>query len=196
MSPEAQAFQEIASLFEALGVRYCIVGSVAAYTHGYGRATIDVDVVVANLQKPHAQIFAERLDADYYVSREAIADAVTRGGSFNLIHHATGFKIDIFVRSDSVYDQQVLQRRELSALFEDEEPQFYVESVEDVVLSKLRWFKMSGQSSERQWNDVQGVLKVNSFELDFAYLDHWAAQLNITDLLQNALDEAGLKENI
>lgn len=196
MSPEAQAFQEVALLFEELGVGYCIVGSVAAYTHGYGRATIDVDVIVADLEKTHAHTLAQRLEEGYYVSREAIADAVLRGGSFNLIHHATGFKIDIFVRSDSVYERQVLQRRELSALFEDEEPQFYVESVEDVVLSKLRWFNMSGQSSERQWNDVQGVLKVNSFDLDFAYLDHWAAQLNITELLKKALDESGLKENL
>ena len=193
MSPEAQAFDAVAQVFEKLGVQYCIVGSVAAYSHGHGRATNDVDVIVAQLKTAHVSLVSQALGGAYYISEEAMSEAITRGGNFNLIHHGTGFKIDVFVCDGPTYERQVLARRERMGLFEDEEPQFYVESVEDVVLSKLRWFRLGGQASERQWSDVLGVLKVNVFTLDFAYLDHWAVQLKIADLLEKAFDEAGIK---
>ena len=52
---------------------------------------------------------------------------------------------------------------------------------------------MSGGVSERQWYDVLGVLKVQKQLLDIAYLEHWAAKLQLADLLQRAFGEAGLE---
>jgi hypothetical protein len=53
-------------------------------------------------------------------------------------------------------------------------------------------FSQGGEVSERQWNDVVGVLKVQQLALDFEYLQHWAAELGLTALLQRALCESGL----
>jgi hypothetical protein len=36
------------------------------------------------------------------------------------------------------------------------------------------------------------MLKVQSDRLDYEYLHHWATQLNVADLLEHALSEAGL----
>ncbi len=49
-----------------------------------------------------------------------------------------------------------------------------------------------GEVFDRQWYDIQGILKVRAAELDLPYLRHWADQLGIADLLTRALDDAGL----
>ena len=67
---------------------------------------------------------------------------------------------------------------------------FFLPSAEDVVLSKLEWYRLGDEASERQWHDVLGVLKVNGALLDRRYLEHWAAELGVADLLARAIREA------
>jgi hypothetical protein len=65
-------------------------------------------------------------------------------------------------------------------------------SPEDIILSKLEWYKNGGLVSQRQWQDVQGVMKVQGEELDNTYLKKWALTLRISELLDSALLEAGI----
>lgn len=65
-------------------------------------------------------------------------------------------------------------------------------SPEDIVLQKLEWYALGGQVSERQWHDIQGVLRIQSTSLDIAYMRTWATQLNLNPLLIRALHDAGL----
>jgi hypothetical protein len=60
------------------------------------------------------------------------------------------------------------------------------------VLIKLEWFRKGGEVSTQQWRDVQGVLKVQGSRLDRAYLDKWAPEIGVADLLQRALHDAGM----
>jgi hypothetical protein len=71
---------------------------------------------------------------------------------------------------------------------------FNMASPEGTILNKLEWYRMGGEVSDRQWNDILGVLKVQGTSLDMVYLQRWAANLNVTDLLERALVDAGLKE--
>jgi len=66
----------------------------------------------------------------------------------------------------------------------------YVTSPEDVILSKLEWYRMGGEVSDRQWRDILGVLKTRQGELDLDYLRKWAGELKVSDLLERALREA------
>jgi len=70
--------------------------------------------------------------------------------------------------------------------------EFYVddEMIEDIILSKLEWDRMGGEISERQWRDIQGVLKTRAGELDLDYLRRWAKELRVSDLLERALTES------
>jgi len=68
----------------------------------------------------------------------------------------------------------------------------YFCSAEDVVLQKLLWFRKGSGVSERQWNDLLGVLKVQANALDYDYLNQWATELGIADLLVRAFDDAGI----
>jgi len=58
----------------------------------------------------------------------------------------------------------------------------------DFVLQKLAWFKQGGGTSERQWGDVLGILRMQP-KLDDAYLDTWADLLDVTALLTRARRE-------
>ena len=58
------------------------------------------------------------------------------------------------------------------------------------MLAKLEWYRLGDEVSERQWNDVLGVLKVQAGSLDRPYLEKWAAELGVADLLTKAWKEA------
>ena len=53
---------------------------------------------------------------------------------------------------------------------------------EDVILAKLKWFRLGGEISDRQWRDIAGVFAVNA-DLDIEYLRVWAGRLRVDDLL-------------
>ena len=66
-----------------------------------------------------------------------------------------------------------------------------VTSAEDIILAKLCWYRDGGESSTRQWDDIIGVVSI-SRPLDAAYLQHWAARLGVTRLLEKAQADARL----
>ena len=68
----------------------------------------------------------------------------------------------------------------------------YFTSPEDIVLHKILWYAMSDGVSDRQWYDLQGVLRLQAERLDLAYMCWWAVQLGLLALLQRALAEVGL----
>lgn len=57
-----------------------------------------------------------------------------------------------------------------------------VANAEDAVLAKLRWYDRGGRSSERQWNDVLGVLRMQGAAIDWKYIEEWAPRLGVADL--------------
>jgi hypothetical protein len=110
--------------------------------------------------------------------------------SFNLVHLATKFKIDIFVSPRRAFDRQAAMRARVEPLGDsDDAPQLPVATAEDIALAKLDWFRRGGETSERQWTDVIGILRVSG-NLDRAYLQRWAIALGVADLLDRALAQA------
>lgn len=186
------ALAPVIDVFERHGIAYAIGGSVATLVHGEFRATNDVDVV-ADLRPEHAAILAQELGDAYYADEESIADAIRRRSSFNLIHLASMLKVDVFVLKGHPYARESLRRSIRSPLAPTEGARgFTFSSREDIVLAKLDWFRKGGEVSERQWRDVQGVMKVQREALDLVYLRRWATELGVTGLLERALAEAGL----
>jgi hypothetical protein len=175
---------------DALGVPYLIGGSLASAVHGVLRATLDTDLV-ADLRLEHAEPLARALGGTFYVDAESIREAVLHQRSFNVIHLETMFKVDVFVVKKRPFHHSQMERRLAQVIATDPDRTAYVATAEDTILAKLEWYRMSGDVSEQQWRDVLGVMKVQADRLDLAYLRQWAAQLNISDLLERAIKEAG-----
>lgn len=187
--------REVTTTLDALGVDYIIGGSLASIVYGMVRSTLDADIIAA-LEPRHAAALITALSDQFYVPEESyLREAIERQGSFNLIHLATMFKIDMFVLRERLYDRQQLARRIGAPVRGTPMGTVWVLSPEDVILSKLEWFRIGGEVSERQWRDVLGVIQTQAMSLNITYLREWAPTLEVSDLLEQALTQAPMDES-
>jgi len=179
---------QVAAILEQQGIRYVLVGSFASSIHGMYRSTADIDIVI-DLKTEQVRPLFEVLRDSFYVDDQAMRDAVVQQRSFNVIHFDSVFKVDFFVAKSDDFGTAQLDRRQLRKISPDRNETVYVASAEDTILAKLRWFRAGHETSNTQWNDVVGVLGTSRQTLDFDYLRAWAKELEITDLLEKALED-------
>lgn len=182
---------QVIQVLDRLRVPYVIGGSIASSIYGPPRATQDVDVV-ADLKDEHVPAFVAALQSDFYLDEAAIREAVRRRWSFNVIHLQTMLKIDVFVAKQDVPTVQEFARRRPYVPEHAPDAQLFVASPEDVVVQKLFWYRLGDHVSDRQWLDALGVLKARGARLDLAYMRQLAEQMEVADLLQRILTQAGL----
>lgn len=178
---------KVVNVFEKLGIPYYLGGSLASSAFGIPRSTLDADIV-ADIKSEQVVYMEKLLKREFYIDTEMINHAILHKSSFNLIHLEMLFKIDIFILKDRPFDRQVFIRRVQRAVSEDASQKLFFAAPEDIILHKLEWYKAGGEVSDRQWNDVLGILKVQGTHLDMSYLNKWAKGLGISDLLKKALD--------
>ncbi len=179
---------EVVELFEELEIRYHVGGSLASSVHGIPRQTNDLDLV-ADLGLAEVDVMVDRLRDRFYIDSEMIRRAISRRGSFNLVHLGTGFKIDIFLLGPRPFDLAEFTRHG-SHRIESFPRDLMIKSAEDTILRKLEWYRIGGEVSDRQWNDVLGILRTQGADLDLVYLRRWAVELVVEDLLERALHQA------
>ncbi len=187
MAAPAYGFKRVLEALHRLDIPHMIGGSLASSIHGIPRSTRDVNII-ADMRPEHIAPFAAALGGEFYADAEMMREALQRGRSFNLIHHDSSFKFDIFPLSPQPYSQLEFERKTTADYrFEDEVFTFYVSSPEDTILTKLVWYRAGNEVSENQWSDVLDVIKVKRDQLDLNYLRGWAGKLQVADLLEEAL---------
>jgi hypothetical protein len=184
-----QDLREVIEFVNALGIPYALGGSLAGSLHGVHRHTRDADLTI-DLPANQVDSLFRAFGPDWYVSRSAIEEAARQRSSFNAINTASGFKVDFFVCKNDPFERTALGRHLMVAVPDLPDLPLSVYTAEDLILFKLRWYRLGNEVSEQQWRDVGGLLQVQGNRLDNAYLDRWAAHLGVADLLARARQEA------
>jgi hypothetical protein len=186
------ALAPVIKAFDEAGIQYYIGGSIASSAFGIARATLDVDIV-SKLGYEHIKPLINILKNEYYIDEEMIKDAIKKEFSFNLVHLGTMLKIDVFILKKRNYEQKAFERKILEKFSDDPEAlEVYLCSPEDIILTKLDWYKSSGEVIEQQWRDILGVIKIQTYKLDKSYLKTWAKELDVYDLLKRGFEECNI----
>lgn len=177
----------VSRILSNLGIAHTIGGSIAASFAGEPRSSIDVDFVAA-IRDEHVPALVAAFSPAFYVEEEALRRAVRTRGTANLIEQQTQLKVDLFVAGGTPLDEQQLRRRHEVNLGAGRI--IHVHPPEDILLQKLRWYRLGGEQSERQWRDILGIIRVQGARLDRDYLFENAPALEVSDLLARALGAA------
>jgi hypothetical protein len=153
---------------EVLGLPYMVTGSTASMIYGEPRLTLDLDLVVELEVERAAEFLAAFPEAEFYrpplevVRLECSRDS---RGHFNLIHHETGMKADLYLAAkDDLHRWGLAHRRRIPF----GAGQFWLAPPEYVILRKLEFWREGG--SEKHVRDIRAML-ATGLELDRAFLD-------------------------
>ena len=166
---EAKLYQIFAGNFNRLGIRYMVTGAAASIVYGEPRLTNDIDVVIDFTPAEVEPFFNSfPLEQFYCPPSEIILVEIARSqrGHFNLIHHETGFKADIYTVGRDKLNHWGLNNRKLINLEGDE---LWLAPVEYVILRKLEYYR-EGQS-EKHLRDIAGILSISPDQIDFNELN-------------------------
>lgn len=163
MNP-AEALTQFISDLNSLGVSYMITGAYAVSYFGMPRATHDLDIVV-EIRTIDLDKICRKFAKEYIVDKDMAENAVQYRTHFSIIHTKSDLKIDLWVLKGISSEKTKFARRKKVSLFG---ASAYIISAEDMVLTKLEWFKRS--KNTKHLDDVVGIIKVQAGKLNKAYI--------------------------
>lgn len=188
---ELDAFQlmrSVTEFFEASGIQYHVVGSMASMAMGEPRLTNDVDIVAELSSQDVAAMCVAFPAPEYYLSEQAALAAVQSCSQFNIIHLSSGVKADIFIPQSSEFSLSAKSR--IRRIGSPGEFSAWFGSPEDIILNKLIYFQLGG--SEKHLRDITGMIKLNDDKLDYVYIKAWAMRLGINEEWLLILEHLGI----
>lgn len=141
---------------EGLGLRYMISGSVAAIYYGEPRMTNDVDLVLFLRKEDVFRVVNAFAPGEFYcppvevIEGERLRDL---RGHFNLIHHETGFKADVYLSGRDEFHAWGIGRIQTAEIDED---RLAFAPPEYVIIRKLQFYQEG--SSQKHLRDIRRML--------------------------------------
>jgi hypothetical protein len=154
-----------------------VVGSVAAITYGVHRLTNDLDAVLQMTLASVRQVHAAFPMEEFYVPPvEVLREEASRRdrGHFNVIHHASGYKADVFLRPNDPLETWAFARRRKVTV---EGVPVWIAPPELVIIRKLEFFREGQQP--KHLSDIQGLLTFES--LDLAFIETQVERLGLRE---------------
>jgi hypothetical protein len=127
-------------------------GSIASMSYGEYRVTNDVDDILDLSERDIKKLVAAFPLAEFYCPPEDVIRteaAREEHGHFNLIHHRTGFKADVYIAGKDALTSWALRQRQLVKL---EESLIWLAPPEYVIIGKLEFYREAG--SEKHLRDI------------------------------------------
>ncbi len=174
-------FDRVLEILEGMEIRYLVVGSVAGVRWGLRRTTVDIDLLIHVAPERSEDLFARVLADGLYLPIDSARRAIADGGSFNVLDPDTTGKIDLFLGDPN--DAFTAMRMDARVTAPILGRNVYVDSAENLILSKLSW--RASSLSEVQWRDCFEIAAINDLDVD--HLREWAAKLGIADDVERLL---------
>lgn len=177
----------IIQILEALNITYAIGGSFASIAYGEARTTADIDISL-DLSAADVRRLEEAIQKlDYYISSDAIHDAIANRTSFNVIDGESGYKADLFIMESTALAKSALARRRRVAYDSTANASAILYSPEDVIVYKLKYY-LQGQS-QKHLRDIAAILIVQGNQLDYEYVGRWADEIAALDVWNQLFSE-------
>ncbi len=176
--PQADLFLIFTAPLDAGDIPYMVCGSVASMVYGEPRLTNDVDIVLdLDVTRANALQTLFPLSDFYCPPEEVVAVEIRRPrrGHFNLIHHATGHKADVYTAGQDPLQAWGLQHRKRIDLAPGK--LIWIAPPEYVILRKLEFYREG--HSEKHVLDIRGMLDVSGDALDNPFLQDQIQQLSL-----------------
>ncbi len=165
---------------DGAGIPYMVTGATAAILYGAPRLTNDLDLVVELTAKAADGLPALFPEERFYCPPlDVIAVEISRAsrGHFNLIHHDTGYKADVYlVGADQLQTWGFARRRELHVGGR----RLWVAPPEYVILRKLEYHREGG--SPKHLDDIRAILATSGAELDHSFLEREITERGLAGL--------------
>lgn len=170
----------------ALGISYLVTGGVASIVYGEPRLTRDIDLVIHFQAGDAARMLAEWPPDRFYVPPlEVLQEESTRArhGHFNILHHDSGLRADIYVAGQDELTAWAMLRPHVERAGPDV---IRLAPIAYVVLMKLRYFQQGG--SARHLEDIEGMLRIRGDLVDRPELEDWVRRLGLEEEWERVRD--------
>jgi len=158
-----------------LGLRFLVTGSIATVIYGEPRFSNGIDLVVILAADRIEELCRSFPQPEFYISPDSVRQAVERRSQFNIIHPASGLKLDVMVPAETPFNRSRFERGRQIKLMPDLEVPFA--APEDVIIKKVEYYRQGG--SEKHLRDIAGILKVSGDQVDRTYIADWAERLDL-----------------
>ena len=162
-----------------INIDYFITGSVASIVYGDPRLTHDIDLVISLSQdRIRSFLKAFPIIEFYCPPAELIKDEIVRTshGHFNLIHHETGFKADIYLIGNDEFQLWAMNNKKEIKFFDKK---LFIAPPEYVIIKKIEFFNEG--KSQKHLLDISAMIKNSKDIIDFNFIFN---RLNKTGLLK------------
>ena len=158
-------------------IEYMVTGSVASIIYGEPRVTHDIDMVV-QLRLNDVPDFISLFDSEefYCPPEEIIKTEIGREtrGHFNIVHHKTGFKADMYpVGEDKLHKWAMSRRTKISV----EKVDVWLAPPEYVIIRKLQYYKEGG--SCKHLRDISRMLTMSGDSIESSLLEEKVSEYNL-----------------
>lgn len=172
---------KVCETLNRLNIDYMLIGAYAVSFYGRPRTTHDIDINIAITSKDIKKIYAEFKES-FYISEEAIEEAIRYQTMFNIIHNEAMDKVDFWIIKNEEFDQIRFSRKRKESIGGK---LVFISSPEDIILSKLDWYKKS--DIQKHYDDALGIFQIQAGKLDVEYIRKWAKGLSFLEIVEEII---------
>ena len=108
---QQELLSRVVRTLDDLRIDYMVTGSFASSIQGEPRVTHDIDLVVALTESDASRLLPMFPDTEFYLSPQAVREAIAQRRMFNLLEMETGDKVDFWILTDDPFDVSRFARR-------------------------------------------------------------------------------------